>query len=82
MDKKISIRELSVGTAVVIVAYNRVYGGYVGKLLVRGLTIGKNFIVLEKNLPEGCVKIMLEEKIIQLSKPEAYALYVEPVNSQ
>ena len=82
MDKKISIRELSVGTAVVIVAYNRVYGGYVGTLLTKGLSRGKSLILLDKTLPKGCVKIMFEEKIIQLSKPEADALYVQPIGDQ
>ena len=78
MDSKINIRELSIGTTAVIVGYNRVYGGYIGKLLTKGLSKGKSLVVLDKTLPEGCIQIMLEEKIIQLSKPEAEALYVDP----
>ena len=81
MENNINIRDLSIGMAATIVGYNRIYGGYVGKLLTKDLTIGKGLVLLDKDLPEGEVKIMLEEKIVQLSKPEADAIYVEIVGN-
>jgi ferrous iron transport protein A len=61
MSIAINIPELSTGSVASIVGYSRVYGGYVGKLISQGL------------LPQ----IMLQEKIITLSKPEVNALVVE-----
>lgn len=81
MEIQISIRELSVGSVAIVVGYSHIYGGYVGKLLTKGLTPGKVFIVLDTTLSEGCVAIMLKEKILTLSKPEAEALCVEPANN-
>jgi ferrous iron transport protein A len=82
VEIKLNIRELAVGTAAVIVGYNRVYGGYIGKLLLKDLTIGKSLVLLDKELPEGQVKIMLQEKIIQLSKPEAEAIFVTVIEQK
>ena len=82
MEIQISIRELSVGSVAIIVGYSRVYGGYIGKLLAKGLTPGKVFVVLDTTLPEGSVAIMLQEKISILSKPEADALCVESALSE
>jgi len=73
----INIPELSTGSVGTIVGYSRVYGGYVGKLIAQGLLPGTPFIVLSLNLPQGAVQIMLQEKIITLSKPEVNALVVE-----
>ncbi len=81
MEIQIGIRELSLGSVAIVVGYSRIYGGYLGRLLVKGLTPGKVFVVLDTTLPEGCVAIMLKEKILTLSKPEAEALCVEPANS-
>ncbi len=77
MEIQISIRELSIGSVAIVVGYSRVYGGYIGKLLLKGLTPGKVFVVLDTTLAEGCVAIMLQEKILILSKPEADALCIE-----
>jgi ferrous iron transport protein A len=77
MSTAINIPELSTGSVGTIVGYSRVYGGYVGKLIAQGLLPGTPFIVLSLNLPQGAVQIMLEEKIITLSKPEVNALVVE-----
>jgi ferrous iron transport protein A len=77
MSTAINIPELSTGSVATIVGYSRVYGGYVGKLISQGLLPGTPFIVLSLNLPQGAVQIMLEEKIITLSKPEVNALVVE-----
>jgi ferrous iron transport protein A len=77
MKIAINISELSTGTVGTVVGYSRVYGGYVGKLISQGLIPGTPFIVLSLNLPQGAVQIMLQEKIITLSKPEVNALVVE-----
>jgi ferrous iron transport protein A len=77
MSTAINIPELSTGSVGTIVGYSRVYGGYVGKLISQGLIPGTPFVVLSLNLPQGAVQIMLEEKIITLSKPEVNALVVE-----
>ncbi|NJK57881.1 MAG: ferrous iron transport protein A [Pleurocapsa sp. SU_5_0] len=77
MRSAINIPELSTGSVGTIVGYSRVYGGYVGKLISQGLLPGTPFVVLSLNLPQGAVQIMLQEKIITLSKPEVNALVVE-----
>lgn len=77
MSTAINIPELSTGAVGTIVGYSRVYGGYVGKLISQGLLPGTPFVVLSLNLPQGAVQIMIEEKIITLSKPEVNALVVE-----
>jgi ferrous iron transport protein A len=77
MNLAINIPELSTGSVGTIVGYSRVYGGYVGKLISQGLIPGTPFVVLSFNLPHGAVQIMLQEKIITLSKPEVNALVVE-----
>ena len=77
MKIAINILEFPVGTAATIVGYSRVYGGYVGKLISQGLLPGTPFVVLSLPLPQGGVQIMLQEKIITLSKPEVNALCVE-----
>lgn len=73
----INIPELSSGAVGTVVGYSRVYGGYVGKLISQGLIPGTSFVVLSLNLPQGAVQIMIQEKIITLSKPEVNALVIE-----
>ena len=80
MSTAINIPELSTGSVGTVVGYSRVYGGYVGKLISQGLLPGTAFVVLILNLPQGAVQIMLEEKIITLSKPEVNALVLETLN--
>ena len=77
MKIAINILELPVGTAATVVGYSRVYGGYVGKLISQGLLPGTPFVVLSLPLVQGGVQIMLQDKIITLSKPEVNALCVE-----
>jgi ferrous iron transport protein A len=77
MKIAINIPELATGSVGTIVGYSRVYGGYVGKLIAQGLLPGTPFVVLSLNLPQGAVQILLQEKIITLSKPEVNALVVE-----
>jgi ferrous iron transport protein A len=73
----INIPELSPGSVAIVVGYSRVYGGYVGRLISLGLLPGTPFVVLSLHLAQGAVQIMLQEKIITLSKPEVNALVVE-----
>lgn len=69
-----SIFKLTQGSAVTVVGYNRAYGGYKGKLIAKGIVPGTSFVALNLTLAEGAVQIMLKDKIIVLSKPEANAL--------
>lgn len=73
------IRELSQGSVGIVVGYARSYGGYIGKLLTMGLNPGTTFVVICPRSTQGWVEIMLPEKIIKLSKPEAEALCIEEV---
>lgn len=77
MKIKTNIAELSLGTVGIVAGYSTVYGGYIGKLMSRGLTPGVSFVVLNLNLAQGAVQIMLEEKILILSKPEVNALCID-----
>ncbi|GAB4523708.1 MAG: hypothetical protein Tsb0014_01510 [Pleurocapsa sp.] len=96
MEIETHIRGLTPGAVGVVVGYDRSYRGYMGKLLMMGLTPGTKFIVLNTSCEitgrstfggnlqttptqQGIVKIMLETKMIELSKPEANALCVENV---
>lgn len=73
-----NIFELRPGSVVVVAGYSRVYGGYIGKLMSKGLRPGISFLVLDIAM-EGTVQIMLLEKIITLSKPEVNALCIDLV---
>ena len=75
----INIFDFSLGSVGVVVGYNRVYGGYVGKLISKGIVPNTSFVVLDFVTAKGGVKVMLENKIITLSKPEANALCVEAI---
>lgn len=77
MKIAINILEFPVGTAATVVGYSRVYGGYVGKLISQGLLPGTPFVVLSLPIAQGGVQIMLQDKIVTLSKPEVNALCVE-----
>ena len=72
----IGIWELPVGTAGIVAGYHRVYGGYMGKLISKGLLPNTSFVILNFAL-ERTVQIMLQDRIITLSKPEANALCID-----
>lgn len=76
MSLAINIPELSPGSAVTVIGYSRVYGGYIGKLISLGLLPGTSLVILAIDSNQGRVQIMLQEKIITLSKPEVNALLV------
>jgi ferrous iron transport protein A len=80
MTFQTSIKDLAIGAVGVIVGYDRVYGGYTGKLLTMGLLPNTTFIVLSNQHPEGFVEIVLPEKIVKLSPPEVNALCIETFN--
>ena len=82
MRTAISIFDLPLGSVGTVVGYNRVYGGYVGKLINKGLLPNTSFIVLDLGTVESGVQIVLENKIITLSKPEANALCVKAINNE
>lgn len=77
MKITISIYELSPGSVGIVAGYSLAYGGYVGKLISKGLIPETSFILLNSALAQGAVQIMLEEKMIILSKPEANALCID-----
>ena len=79
MKIAINISDLTPGSGAIIVGYSRVYGGYSGKLISRGLLPGASFIVLSSTMARGAVQIMLPEKVITLSKPEVNALCIEAI---
>lgn len=74
-----TISELSIGSVGIVAGYSAIYRGYVGKLISRGLTPGVCFVVLNLNLARGAVQIMLEDKLVVLSKPEVNALCIDLV---
>lgn len=82
MQVRTSVRELSLGSVATIVGYDKAYGGYIGKLIAMGLTPGTKFVVLESLTQENSVTMLLLEKVIELSKPEANALCVEEITEE
>ena len=78
----INILDLVPGSGAVVVGYSRVYGGYSGKLISKGLLPGTRFVVLSTTMPGGAVQIVLPEKIVTLSKPEVNALCVEEISEE
>ena len=67
-------RWVSVG---IVAGYSLIYGGYTGRLISKGLTPGISFVVLNLDLAQGAAQIMLKDKILVLSKPEANALCID-----
>ena len=82
MHLRTSVRELSLGSVAIIVGYDKAYGGYIGKLTALGLTPNTKFIVLDRFTQENSVTILLSEKVIHLSKPQADALCVEEIKEE
>ncbi|MEO0836864.1 MAG: FeoA family protein [Cyanobacteria bacterium J06642_3] len=80
MKSRICIDKLLVGSTVTIVGYNPVYGGYVGKLLAKGLTVGRSFKLLDVSNIERVLKMSSKGSTVVLSKPEADALYVTAID--
>ncbi|MDJ0590913.1 MAG: FeoA family protein [Pleurocapsa sp. MO_226.B13] len=72
-----SISELSLGSVAIVAGYSWAYGGYIGKLISKGLIPGTPFVLINLSLAQGAVQIMIKEKIIVLSKPEVNALCIE-----
>ncbi|MDJ0899812.1 MAG: FeoA family protein [Xenococcus sp. MO_188.B8] len=82
MKVRTSVRELSLGSVATIVGYDKAYGGYIGKLIAMGLMPGTKFVVLGSLTQENSVIMLLLEKVIELSKPEANALCVEEITEE
>ena len=77
-----NIKELPLGSVAMIIGYDKAYGGYIGKLITLGLIPGRQFIVLDNFSKIDSVVILLPEKILELSKPEADALCVEEIQEE
>lgn len=78
----INIFDLPVGSVGLIMGYKRAYGGYTGKLISKGLVPNTCFVVLDFSDDHGGVKIMLTDKIVNLSKPEANALAIKFISNE
>lgn len=76
MKSKIGIEELTAGSKAIVVGYKTAYGGYIGKLLSKGLIVGKTLIIANTNSSENIVEVIVEKQLVSLSKPEADALYL------
>ena len=74
-----NIFELPIGSVGIVAGYSKIYGGYKGILISKGLTPGTQFVLLDLAGDKGTVQIMLEEKIVTLSKPEVNALCIDAV---
>ncbi len=79
MKIAINILELPLGSTATVVGYSRVYGGYVGKLVTKGLLPGTPFVVLSLPIAQGGVQILLKDRIVTLTKPEVNALCIEAI---
>ncbi|ERN42293.1 Fe2+ transport system protein A [Rubidibacter lacunae KORDI 51-2] len=73
--------EMAPGSFNRIVGYAWAYRGYMGKLLSQGLAPGREFAVRQVRSYCGAVDIDLAGRRLVLSKIEADALVVEPINS-
>lgn len=82
MKITINIFDLPLGSVGFIVGYHRVYGGYVGKLISKGLVLNTSFVVLDLATAQRGVKVMLADKIVELSKPEAKALAIKVIEDK
>lgn len=79
MDINTHLRNLTIGTSGSIVGYDRVYGGYMGKLMRMGLTPGTCFLVLNV-WPQGTVELLVQGTHIALQGYESDALCIEALN--
>lgn len=77
-----NISELSIGSVGIVAGYSKAYGGYTGRLMSKGLTPGTPLVLLDLTLARGAVQIMLQEKIIILSKPEVNALCIDVLGEE
>lgn len=76
MKSKIGIKDISKGSQATIVGYKTAYGGYVGKLLSKGLKVGKTLTIVDSSSSENIIEVVVEKQLVSLSKPEADALYL------
>lgn len=76
MDINTHLRNLTIGTSGSIVGYDRVYGGYIGKLIDMGLTPGTDFLVLNI-VPQKAVELLVRGAAVALQRPEMDALCIE-----
>ena len=77
-----SLKEMNRGTVACIVGYDRVRGGYQGKLLSMGLAPGTELTLVAVDPLVNSVDVLVGGYPLSLSKPEADALIVEEVTSE
>lgn len=74
------IKDLPIGTKAYIVGYDKVFGGYIGRLLSMGLTPGTTFTVVRHGMMGYPVQIEVRGCLLSLRKQEADALCVEELD--
>ena len=77
-----SLKDMNRGTVACIVGYDRVRGGYQGKLLSMGLAPGTELTLVAVDPLANSVEVLVGGYPLCLSKPEADALIVEEVGSE
>ncbi|MFP4006745.1 MAG: FeoA family protein [Spirulinaceae cyanobacterium] len=78
MNVNTYLRHLTIGTSGSIVGYDRVYGGYIGKLIAMGLTPGTDFLVLNI-VPHRAAELLVRGAAVALQRPEMDALCIEAI---
>ncbi len=79
MNVNTYLRNLTIGTSGSIVGYDRVYGGYIGKLIKMGLTPGTDFLVLNI-MPQSAAELLVRGTVVALQRPEMDALCIEAIH--
>ncbi|MGK7932217.1 MAG: FeoA family protein [Microcystaceae cyanobacterium] len=81
-DTSTYLRDLAVSSQGYIVGYDKVFQGYIGRLLKLGLTPDTTFTVIRHHFPQpNSHLIEVNGRLIQLTPPEANALCVESIES-
>ena len=75
------LKDMNRGTVACVVGYDRVRGGYQGKLLSMGLKPGTELTLINVDPLAKSVEILVAGYPLSLSKPEADALIVEEICS-
>ncbi|GBF79096.1 FeoA family protein [Aphanothece sacrum] len=71
------LTELPIGFKGYIVGYDKIFGGYQGKLLSMGLSPGTEFILVCQASNNWPLIIEVDGNLLKLYKPEADALCIE-----
>ena len=77
---KTYLRELPLGAIGSIVGYDKIFGGYQGRLLSMGLTPGTQFIVVRQASKNWQMMLEVNGNLLKLTQPEADALCIEEID--